>query len=299
MTAIQPRIGWACITLNRLAELRVVIRRMAGNVDAMIVIDGGSVDDTVHYLRGRGDVDYRIIPWRDHFSNQRTHYIERARQLKLDWLFVSDTDEWYSQETARNLRVLASLWHDRGFGGLELRCEEVGLLGDREHVRKRADPEHSFYKLLGFRVTTGLHYEGNPHEGLVWGGGEQLPVVRAPGRFYYEHVKPLGVIAARGARNFYIGGGGDNERVPKWEEFRREVSRAYGPNFDWPDFDRQLVRGEVASNVARWILDHRHDHERPGDSEVREMYLYYFRILHPELDPYGTEHISGQECSIP
>lgn len=325
----EPRIGWACITMNRLDELRVVVNRMAPYVDKMIVIDGGSTDDTVHYLRGRGDVHYRIYPWPDNFSRQRTHYIEEARALKLDWLFVSDTDEWYSEDTARNLRTIAGLWEERGWGAMELRCEAVTMCGEKEAARIKADGAHSFHKLLGFKITPGLHYEGNPHEGLMWGPGEMLPVMKAPERFFYEHVKQLGVVAARGARNFYIGGGGDNEQVPKWYWFRQLVNDCHAKGiahdveahrgvpgkgnfplfvpqcrgcFDavpWPTFDRLLVRGEIYERIQRWILDHRHDAERGGDSEVREMYLYFFRILHPELDPNPAEHIAGQECSLP
>lgn len=295
----ELKIAWACITLNRLSELKLVLDRMAGTVDYMIVIDGGSVDDTIHYLRGRNDVHYRIVPWSDNFSGQRNQYIEEARKFGVDWLFVSDTDELYSADTAMNLRLIAERFEEYGLGGMELRCEEVGLAGDKEVYRKGGDEAHSFYKYLGMCITPSLRYEGNPHEGLVRADAEFKPLGRAFERFYYEHRKQMGVIAHRGARNFFISGGGMNERPAKWREFRSLVYGTMDGCNMWPAFDRAMVNGTLAPLVERWIFDHRYDDERPGDSETREMYLTYFRILHPEKDPCPNEHIKGQECSLP
>lgn len=290
------KIGWACITLNRLAELQLVVRRMSGHVDRLIVVDGGSQDETILWCRGRKDVDLIVKPWPDNFSQQRNVYLNRARELGLDWLCISDTDELYSEVTVRDLRTLIEFGEGVGFGGFQLRCEEVALAGDEEIGRKNPLGEAAFYKHLIVRLTPSLHYVGNPHEGFRWGPSEQRAAMKAPEKFFYEHRKPLGCVAQRGARNFFIAGGGDNERPAKWQQFRLLCDRM--GIVSWPAFNDRLIRGDLPASLKEWVLQHRHDSERPGDSEVREVYLTYFRIFHPEQDPFPLEHVSGQECSL-
>lgn len=315
------KFAWCCLAQNRQAEIREAIRRVAGRVDHMIVVDGGSVDDSLFYLRGRGDVDVVLAPWRDDFSWSRNQYIERARALGCDWILVGDTDEWWSEFSMLNMRTLLSMHHDIGTHVVEFRDEAVTLMGDREVWRNTAG---TFYKPLAYRLTPGFHYEGNPHHTPVWEPGIAPRLAKAPPEFSYSHTKQgYGAIAHRGARNFYIGN--SNRFGARWREFRAKVNLWISPrewrehvgchwtHFDatcspctslvpWHDFERALMdlgQDDMSHPALRWILDHRHDDADEGDSECRETYLLAFRIYHPELDPFPNEIIKGQGCSLP
>ena len=305
---MAPRIAFGCMGQNRLHELRLVVERTKPHVDHFIYVDGGSIDGSLLWARNAG-LDVVLSPWSDNFPAQRNKYVQRARDLGCDWLWVSDTDELYCEELAKSVRVLSEFAEAQDFAGLSIRSVDVTMAGDREHSRRDAAGEHAWHKPLAFKLTPGVKYQpagtgpveqrAPVHEEIVFGHEERFRgFTPLPDRFWYTHSKQLGELAVRGARNFYIGGGGDNERPQKWQDFRALVSRYWpGPLPSWHDFERAMIAGEVGLRVEDWIDDHRHDDERGGDSEVRELYLYYFRILHPGRDPHPNDHIRGQELS--
>ena len=315
----MSRIAWCCLAQNRLSELREAIRRVEGHVDHMIVVDGGSVDDSLFYLKARGDVDVVLAPWRDDFSWSRNQYVERARALGCTHILVGDTDEWWSPWAMANMRTMVDLFDSLGAQIVQFRDVPVTMRGEREVARNDAS---TFYKPLLYRLAPGFHYRGNPHHEPVY--ESPVNMASAPPEATYSHVKQAwGCIAHRGARNFYIGN--SNRFGDKWRKFRALVNRTLRPvewtdhvgdhreSFDpacavctamvpWHDFDRELMclahsPRLMSTPVTAWIVNHRHD-DGDGDSEVRELFLLCFAIYHPSLNPFPSEHIAGQECSI-
>ena len=270
-----PKIAYCVMTLNRLAELREGIDRMRGHVDHIIVVDGGSQDDTIFWARSDPAIDLVLSPWRDNFPGQRNVYMRRARELGAEWVIVSDSDEHYCPDAARDMRSIVAAASASGHGGVEFRSVDMDYRGDTLVSRRESD----FYKMLAIRLDAGLEYDErhNPHEALNRG----VRAMRADNRYYYEHKKRIGVVAHRGARNFFVGGGGLNERPPKWHEFKAIVRETMG-DIQWPAFDRVLVRGEVPDRVLDWMRAHKNDNERGGDSEVRELHELFFSLYHPE-----------------
>lgn len=304
------KIAHAVMGQNRLHELKLVVARMRSHVDHLIYVDGGSIDDSILWARNEG-LDVVLSPWSDNFPAQRNKYVERARELGVEFLWVSDTDEVYCEELARSVRSLSEFAVQCDFTGYLIRSVDVTMLGEREHSRRDATGEAAWRKPLAFRITPGMRYQpagrgpleerAPVHEEIVFGEGETFKAFAPlPDRFWYEHRKQLGALAVRGARNFYIGGGGDNERPQKWRDFRSIISRTWpGTLPSWHEFERAMIADRIGWQVEEWIDAHRHDDERGGDSEVRELYLYFFRILHPERDQHPGEYIKGQEIVLP
>jgi len=87
-------IVYCMMTQNRLLETKHCVDLVGPYVDEVVVVDGGSTDDSVFYLRNRDDVNMFIHPWEDNFPKQRTNYIKRAREV------VGHDDFWcYDEET--------------------------------------------------------------------------------------------------------------------------------------------------------------------------------------------------------
>ena len=63
---------------------------MAPFVDRMVVVDTGSVDDTVAIAKGCGAEVHRL-DWPDDFAAARNHALGLA---DADWHLVIDADEW-------------------------------------------------------------------------------------------------------------------------------------------------------------------------------------------------------------
>jgi len=133
------------MTWNRQAEIQHCMSTVRQYVDKCIVIDGCSNDDTIVYLRNRGDVDLQIVPWRDNFSKQRNEYLKRVPEGS--WVLVSDPDEWFPEETLKNLKMLAERGDKENKHMFGFQCIGMSLKGD-EVVHKQLD---NYWKGLFFK----------------------------------------------------------------------------------------------------------------------------------------------------
>lgn len=276
------KIIYCMMTQNRLLETKHCLDLVGPYVDEMVVVDGGSVDDSVFYLRNRKDVHMFLHPWKDNFSEQRTNYLMRAREVAGNdnfWCLISDPDEWFEEKTLKELRRIATFCEQGGANMAQFQCRSVSLKGE-ERVWENLD---NYWKGLFFKYEPGIKYVGNPHETLAPPSG--LRAIRTP--FLYEHVKQENIIWHRGMRNSYCGGGGPNlgSRNPFWVELKAIVKEVYGRDLSWHEYDRELLSGNIDERIKRWMYKMKDETGWDGASEMREHYKTYFRIYHPEEEP--------------
>jgi len=275
------------MTQNRLRETIESVKRVLNYVDKVIIVDGGSIDDTIIYMRNWSKSDIRIefyiYPWRDNFPKQRNNYLKHVPTG--NWVIVSDPDEWFKEETAKQFRALAeeAEKHNLQWNGYVFRAHDIFLEGDKIISEKK--PENSYKPLMFYKYeSTNYDISRNPHELLICNEGYRYKKVE----LFYEHRKQNQVIWIRGARNFFIGGGGPNLGIknPIWIPFRELVRRKTGIT-TWDKFNEYLIKGNINNEIKKWMLEHRNENGYDGASEVRELYLTYFCIYHPEELPEG------------
>ena len=82
-------IGMAMITLNEEIHIPPTIAQFYHVVDDIVVVDGGSEDNTVHWCEKLGA---RVLhhPFEDDFSAQKNRAIAA---LDTDWVYLHDADE--------------------------------------------------------------------------------------------------------------------------------------------------------------------------------------------------------------
>ncbi|RKX64158.1 MAG: hypothetical protein DRP42_06890, partial [Tenericutes bacterium] len=66
------------MTWNRLYDTMRAIERVKPYVDRVVVVDGGSTDDTILTLRNYEGVELYLHTWADNFPLQRTNYLNHA-----------------------------------------------------------------------------------------------------------------------------------------------------------------------------------------------------------------------------
>ena len=101
-------ITYCMMTQNRLVETIDAINLVYPFVDRIIVIDGGSIDDSIFYLRNMAKenpkMEFYIHPWIDNFSAQRNNYLSRVEDNS--WVLVSDPDEYFDLSFLENLEAV-------------------------------------------------------------------------------------------------------------------------------------------------------------------------------------------------
>jgi glycosyltransferase involved in cell wall biosynthesis len=273
-----PKITFCQMTQNRLPETKFCIERILPFVDRVIIVDGGSIDDSIFYFRNWAQeepkLEFYLHPWTDNFSAQRNNYLSRVEDNS--WILVSDPDEWFENSILQNLRQLIVAAEANGKDMVGFQCRSVSQKGPKR-VWENLDQYH---KRLLFKKYPGTVYADNPHEHLV-----NHPHKIMDTSLIYEHVKQENVIWHRGTRNLFVGGGGPNlgTNNPRWIELRKICSDLQINS--WHEFDRYLLRGNIDQRIKDWMISV-HDIEGfDGASEHRETYKLYFRIYHPEEEP--------------
>ncbi len=96
----SPRLTVAMIVRDEEAVLAESIRSVESIADEIVVLDTGSVDNTVALARGLGAVVDQA-PWTDDFSAARNRCLQNATG---DWILWLDAGERFDQETAEEFR---------------------------------------------------------------------------------------------------------------------------------------------------------------------------------------------------
>ena len=276
------KIAYCMMGMNALAWIRKCFIDMAPTVDRMIYIDGGSIDDTIVYVRNRGDVEMYVHPWCDDYAGQRNRYLNYAKTGdKSDWIVVTDHDEYFSVKLREQLRDIISEADAEGYNKIDVQCRLVYLSGENE-VSSEMRP---FWKPLIFKNEDNLRYEGSPHETFHNPNGWKEKKI-GDDNIFYAHVRQKNIVWPKGARNFVVSGGAMMyDKNPHYVEFKQAM-KMDGHSFDSVGFNQKMINGELGENVMQWIIEHKdiNDSSLPDccNSEMRECYLTYFELYHPE-----------------
>lgn len=277
----------------RLPQTCEAVRRVAPYVDRIVIVqnDFDGQDDEIVEEAAAKCQDVRVIskPWIDHFSAYRNRYLS---EVKDGWVLVSDPDEWFSKEAGEQLRsmILNSRFGSRynvvAFNSMDTwYADDVNWAHPDPKKILASNRSTTWYKQLFFKYYPGLRYNGVVHEGLLWPQGIKVKVTNAPPECYYEHVKTNSEVRERGCRNFFTGGGGVNDLgklFPEWTDLRKRLTLELGIS-TWYVFRDYLKAGNVAPWLKQWIIEYRNwDTATWMGSEIRGLFYWYFKRLHPE-----------------
>ena len=272
------------MTQDRLSETAECLELYLPWITKAIIIDGGSIDDSIPYFRNWSQlepkIEFHIHPWRDQFSEQRNNYLSYVPDNS--WVLVSDPDEVFLPETLQKLQKAIERAEEKGKDMVGFQCRSVSYKGP-ERVHESLD---NYWKRLLFKKYPGTKYAGQPHEHL-----ENHPLQIMDTNLIYEHRKQENVIWVRGARNYFCGGGGPNlgSSNPFWQKLVSlccDKANICG----WHEFQKYCLQGNIDAAIKEEFVKYINLTEifpgqTDGLSEMRECYKTYFRLWHPEEEP--------------
>lgn len=299
------RIHAALMTQNELHDLVPNLAALEPHVHTITVVDGGSLDGTIPYLRNwsrqpsGAKIRLFIHPWQDDFPGQRNNYMRRVGEIAEpgDWVLAFDPDEYLDHDALHALPDTIALAQAHRIERVAFRCRSVSYRGP-DRVWESLD---AYWKPLLFAWHDGLRYDHDGetpvHEVQRGVRTATIHLGQTPGvpQYCYEHRKQENVIWPRGVRNYFCGGGGPNRGRSNaaWVELREWAAVHLGIPFDvgragWHRMHAYLIAGNIDPWLKEWILRQRLESGWDGASEAREFFKAYFRLYHPEEEPEET-----------
>lgn len=145
----------ACyVVKNEGRHLKKSLDSIRGKVDEIVLVDTGSTDDTKEIGRAYGAKIYEF-PWQDDFSEARNFALGK---LETDWVVAPDGDEYFSQDTAGNLRRVIETARGEGKNLLLVPWHNIDEATGEVLLDSHAPRI--------FRWDPGFRYEGRIHEEL-------------------------------------------------------------------------------------------------------------------------------------
>ena len=149
------RISACYIVKDEAAELRRSLDSIKDQADEIIVVQTVQSQE-VHRIAEQAGARLFYFAWQDDFAAARNFALSRATG---DWLVLLDADEYFTQETAGNLRRLAEAYR-----------EAEGLLVPLTNLGERGEELLTAPALRLARRQPGLKYVGRIHEELCLEG---------------------------------------------------------------------------------------------------------------------------------
>ena len=294
-------------------DTKQCIERVSPQVDATVIAHDQSLTEKQRTWLFEHSEQYNLhtvsFVFTDDMPEMRNFYLKKAKELGADWVCVSDPDELYSEELARNLRRLIEEHDMLSYNLLPVHAvdqfENIEWLDDLDLLKETPGGyrETDFWKpLLVFKVYPDTHYEGvgvekRVHEMLksdtVW------KPKNLPKKYHYVHRKSALRIWRNAARNMFIGGGGDNVGAinPHWPVLR---SLLKGNGIEsWVDFERFVEEGTKDPHFHNWLFDALHAPPTNWGTETREAAKWYFTFHKDQITPEIRERLENPPKMTP
>ena len=169
------KISACYIVKNAAEDFRRSLESVKNFVDEIIVVDTGSTDETVDVAKNFGAKIFHE-PWQDDFSVPRNAAI---REASGDWIVFLDADEFFINDSAKNLRTAIKLAQKAKAQGLLVKWVNVDKDNDFAVI-------NSTYVPRIFENASNVHYVGKIHED-VFAGDELLNRTAAPAALLTLH----------------------------------------------------------------------------------------------------------------
>ena len=157
------KISACYIVKNEEKNLKLSLDSLKSQVDEIVIVDTGSTDNTIEIAKSYGA---KVIEteWQDDFSTPRNIAIDNASG---DWIVFIDADEYFSNDTIKNIRSVIEQAEKNHKWGLIINRINIDIDNNNQ-------VQDNTYILRIFKNMPGFYYVGKIHE--EWQTPEKTPV---------------------------------------------------------------------------------------------------------------------------
>lgn len=154
----MPSLSVCMMVQNAEKTLAIALTSLGNAYDELIIVDGGSTDKTCEIAAEYGA---RIIhsPWPGNHSQQRNVYL---REVKTDWFFVLDSDEFIDQNTLNFLELLRQQGSPCETDNFWIPRKWISPISEKYYIS--SFPHFPDRQRRIFKYNRNLYYEGKIHE---------------------------------------------------------------------------------------------------------------------------------------
>lgn len=270
------KVTYCMVHWNRLTELQKVVRLTSPHVDKTIIIDGGSTDGSLEWLRSEECKKLNVVsivrPWDDNPPGARNAYLDAAGND--GWILVTDCDEFLEEPALYTLKQTVHKLEKEGctlicYNSHDIQTDVDGSVWEHKS---------GYWNTMLFKAGPTVRYHGHTHVGLSYLPGQ---VHKSP--FRYFHIKSIPDQWLRGARNYWTTSAcASNTRDTEWQNFKFIVNK-YGYKL-FADIVKDMRNGTIPQEIVDWMISTKND----SNTEKRSYFITYLIYLHPELNPNIT-----------
>ena len=148
----------ACVILkNEEKNIAKWLESTAIYADEQIVVDTGSTDNTIDIVK-RSKAKLYYYKWNENFAEAKNFALSKA---KGDWIVFLDADEYFSDETVNNVRLIVNRENKNINDADAIMCTLINIDVDKNNIEM-----HRFVNLRIFRNVEYLKFHSSIHEGI-------------------------------------------------------------------------------------------------------------------------------------
>jgi len=286
---VSDIITLACITQNRIDNVKRLLKKTIDYVDKVVLVDGFSIDGTKEWAESFSDkVIVTQRKWNDSFADQYNEYLKHVND---GWILILDDDEVPSEDMLNSLRSIISESEDGNkYGIVAFKCNPIEV--DNEGTILADNGPVDYYRQLLIKYSSGLKYIIDLHQALV--GHKNNNLVRRSETYY--HIKSDEDMYRNSSRNWWIdgvwlSGASAGFHPQEWFDLRAVVKEAYPDVEVFSDLNAKMVAGNLDQRVKDYLIkvkDIKDVEPQHLYNELRGYFKYYFEKLHPEEHPDKT-----------
>ncbi|MEW5954332.1 MAG: glycosyltransferase family 2 protein [Bacillota bacterium] len=149
----KEKISGCLIVKDEAEALERCIKSMLPVLDELIIVDTGSMDNTVEIAKRYTDKVYNYA-WQNDFAAARNFAISKA---KKDWIIFLDADEYFSERSLKNIRKAINEENGKA---------DAFLINGYNILSSSGEVKDKFTVIRVFRNSPEIRYQGRIHEYL-------------------------------------------------------------------------------------------------------------------------------------